>query len=217
MSTPAFLELRFPTNISYGAIGGQGWSTRVVTTDAGYEYRQQLWAQTRGKWTVGHNLRTATQWAQLVAFHRLVNGRTLGFRFQDWTDYTDNGAGTISQNASSQWQLTKVYSLTDLFSTTWNNNRLISKPQPGTVNFFLNGSPYTFVNSANDLDYTTGVCLAQAGTGDPVPGSGDVYTWTGQFDVPCRFDVDEPEMSYDIPTGVGWRGIPIIELRIAGQ
>lgn len=213
MSTPNFLEILFPTNVSLGAIGGQGWSTRVVVTDGGAEYRQQLWGYTRGKWTVGHNLRTQPQFAQLIAFHRLVMGKTLGFRFLDWTDYTDDGDGVITQNASSTWQLSKVYQQTDLFGDTQSSYRLISKPLPGSVAFMLNGSPYSLDGT---LDYTTGQITF--GGGDPAPGPGEVYTWTGTFHVPVRFDTDTPEISMDLPVnGAGWKGIPVIELRIPGQ
>ncbi|MDE2096249.1 MAG: DUF2460 domain-containing protein [Patescibacteria group bacterium] len=211
MTTPAFLEMRFPTNISYGAVGGQGWSTRIVETDAGYEYRQQLWAHTRGKWTVGHNLRDQADWNTLIAFHRLCLGRTIGFRFQDWTDYTDQGLGTVSLNASGQWQLSKTYQNTDVFGSTWDNVRLISKPQPSTMLFFLNGVSQGAMPGL--LDFTTGVLTFVDNSPDP----SHVWTWTGQFDIPCRFDTDVPQLSMDIPSGVGWRGIPIIEIPIVGQ
>lgn len=216
MSTPNFLEIRFPTNVSLGAIGGQGWSTRVVVTDGGAEYRQQLWGYTRGKWQVGHNLRSPAQWAQLIAFHRLVMGKTFGFRFQDWSDYTDNNIGVLAQNAGSFWQLAKLYTQNDVFGNPQNNYRLISKPQPGTVTFDLNGTPYTFVGGGSGLDYTTGVVTFNSP--DPSPSPSEVYTWYGQFDVPVRFDTDMPEISMDLPlTGAGWKGISVIELRIPGQ
>lgn len=213
MSTANFIEILFPTNVSLGAIGGTGWSTRVVVTDGGTEYRQQLWGYSRGKWTVGHNLRTPTEWSQLIAFHRLALGKTYGFRFQDWSDYQDGGNGVISQNAAGIWQLTKLYSQTDLFGATYNNYRLISKPVPGSVAFSLNGVSHVLGGS---LDYTTGQITF--GGGDPTPGPSEIYTWTGQFHVPCRFDTDAPEISMDLPlTGAGWKGIPVIELRIKGQ
>jgi uncharacterized protein (TIGR02217 family) len=213
MSTANFMEILFPTNVSLGAIGGTGWSTRVVVTDSGDEYRQQLWGYSRGKWTVGHNLRTPAEIGVLLSFHRLMMGKTYGFRFQDWTDYQDGGNGVISENASSVWQLTKLYSLQDLFGNTFNNYRLISKPVPGSVAFSLNGSPHVL---GGTLDYTTGQITF--GDDDPAPGPDDIYTWTGQFHVPVRFDTDTPEVSQDLPlTGAGWKGIPVIETRIKGQ
>ncbi len=206
----AFLEILFPTNISLGAIGGPGWSTRVVVTDGGNEYRQGLFGASRGRWTVGHNLRTRVEFGQLLAFHRLAVGKLNGFRFQDWTDYQDsdgNATGIVATNASGLVQMAKLYQQTDLFGHTVFGTRLVSKPAPGTINFFLNSSPI----SLPTIDFTTGVVTGIT------PSMDNVYTWTGQFHVPVRFDTDAPELSMDLPTAAGWKGIPLIELRIKGQ
>ena len=225
MSTPNFMEIVFPTNVSLGAIGGGGWSTRVVITDGGNEYRQQLWGYSRGKWTVGHNLRTAAEYAVLIAFHRLAAGKTLGFRFRDWTDYTDGGIGVIAKNASQvgdatnkNWQMAKLYTQTDIVTgNPWNNVRLISKPEPGAIQWYLNGTPHTIGGSGGTFDYTTGCLFLTGGLLDPLPDLTHVYTWTGTYHVPVRFDTDTPEISMDLPTAAGWKGIPVIELRIPGQ
>ena len=210
----SFLEIVFPENVSYGARGGAGWSTRVVVTDSGREYRQQLWDRTRGRWTVGHNLRSQTDWDGLLTFHRLAAGKTFGFRFKDWTDYTDLGRGQLVFNTKGDIQLAKYYTSTPVAggASPITNYRLISKPRPaGTyqgytapgIAFFFNGNPAPGLN----VDYTTGLVT---GTFGVIAG----YTWTGTFDVPVRFDTDEPELSVDLPTAVGWRGIPIIEIRV---
>lgn len=208
-----FLEAQFPNNLSYGASGGFGWLTKVVVTNTGQEYRFQNWAQPLGRWTVGHNLRTPAQWGALMAFHRLVQGKTIGFRFQDWTDYTQEwgpgtgvNSGIIALNSSSTLQLFKNYSLTDEISfAVYTQTRPIVKPQPGTIIVTApGGSP---VRTGWTLDYTTGA-FTTAGT----IVNGDV--WTGQFDVPVRFDTDVAMISVDKPTGAGWRTIPIVELRI---
>lgn len=203
-----FLEVRFPTNISLGAVGGQGWSTRIVETDSGKEFRQQMWDRTRGAWHVGHNLRKQDEYLQLIGFHRLMNGRTFGFRFQDWTDYQDNGVGVLILNTKGNLQLAKAYqAINVLTSDTYVNYRLISKPQPGTVAF----SP----GSGVTVDYTTGLVT---GAPPPIPPAiASTTTWTGQFDVPARFDIDKPEISMDLPTAAGWRGIPIVEVMVPDQ
>lgn len=314
----AFYEIQMPQDLSLGAVGGGGWSTRVVTTDAGFEYRQQLWDRTRGHWHVGKNLQTPTQWANLIAFHRICLGRTNGFRFRDWSDYQDGGVGTVIYNSNGHLQLAKSYSFIDIFGaiaapvngslsaggggsltgaeyfvrstyiavnggetvgapetnltisndqvlgvaspafalgvsgwnvyvststgaetlqnsspialgTSWTepytglisgaalpsestatgtttNYRLITKPVPSIAfQAGFPGPPYVVV------DYTTGEIM---GT-DPTAVLG-YLPWTGTFDVPCRFDTDDPEISMDLPlTGAGWRGIPIIEIRVS--
>jgi uncharacterized protein (TIGR02217 family) len=198
----AFLDIVFPENVSYGATGGGGWSTRVVVTDSGREYRQSLWGRTRGRWTVGHNLRGATDWDTLISFHRITQGKTFGFRFKDWTDFQDLGRGIMAVNSAGNVQLAKFYQATDIVtSAVYTNVRLISKPRPGTITTYLSGTP-----TSTAIDYATGKCTALS--------SPTNWTWSGSFDVPARFDTDEPELSFDIPTAVGWRGVPIIEIRV---
>lgn len=73
------------------------------------------------------------------------------------------------------------------------------------------------------------IAIATSGTITPVVGSvanwqatsgADVLAWSGQFDVPARFDVDEMKkqiMDRNGPTGdliVDWGSIPVIEIRI---
>ena len=82
-----FHEVRFPPDISYGAVGGPGWSTSIVTTVSGHERRNANWSQARGRWNVAHGLKRREQVAELIAFFRARMGRAFGFRFKDWTDY----------------------------------------------------------------------------------------------------------------------------------
>jgi uncharacterized protein (TIGR02217 family) len=196
-----FIEARFPINISYGAIGGCGWSTRIVTSDGGFEYRQALWELTRGRWNVGHELRSPAEWAELIAFPRLARRRLYGFRFQEWTAYQlPAGQGVLITNSQGQVQLTKPYLTADpVNGTIVTSYRSIQKPQPGTV---------TFDPPGPTVDYATGVVS---------DGTVGATTWGGNFDVPVRFDTDLPELSYDLPDGVGWRGIPVVEIRPPGS
>ncbi len=39
----AFIETRFPDDISYGAAGGPGYQTDVVTVNSGAEQRNAAW------------------------------------------------------------------------------------------------------------------------------------------------------------------------------
>lgn len=227
-----FMECQFPKNVGYGAIGGSGWSTRLVRSDAGFEYRQQLWTYTindgtpaqqtfgrpRGSWTVGHNLKYPAEWALLINFHRVAQGRLNGFRFQDYSDYTDEtapqsgvNAGVIAYNTLGVKQLYKAYSFNDDFGNTYTVLRPIYKPQPGTIVIYCEDGS---VRSPITVDYATGVVTGQTVFGD---------YWKGQFDVPVRFDVDQYDISVDFPAsapgstqpgGAGWRGIPLIELQM---
>lgn len=110
----AFIESpRFPEDISYGAVGGPGYLTDVVTVNSGYEFRTQVWSQARSVYNVSHAARTAAQHTTLLQFFRAARGRTHGFRFKDWLDYTvttSNGVlGTGVGTGVPTYQLSKKY------------------------------------------------------------------------------------------------------------
>ncbi len=192
---------QFPPDLSYGSAGGCGWQTRVGVTTSGEEYRSAQWARTNGKWVVSKNLRTPVQWRALQAFHRLMQGKYASFRFKDWTDFTVNaGEGVLLPTTDflARPVLAKKYTLTDIFGGVHVVYRPITKP----VRF---GVTFTSPNLADlDLDYSRGLVFQ---------GIVGVTTWTGEFDIPARFDVDIPEIEMREPTGAGWRAIRINEVR----
>jgi uncharacterized protein (TIGR02217 family) len=206
----AFLETpRFPEAIAFHAQGGPGYLTAVVALRSGFEQRSSLWAYARMTWDVGHVVKTLTEYGPLLAFFRAVGGKRDGFRFKDFSDFTDGGAGVlgltgIGDGATLVFQMVKNYTAGALI-----DQRLIRKPVSATVACFDNGSPVS-----PTIDYTTGLVTFLA-----APTAGHALTWTGQFDVPVRFDVDD--MKYEIvdrqgPGGdllVRWPSIPIIEIR----
>jgi len=87
----AFLESpRFPEAIAFHAQGGPGYSTTVVSVQSGAEQRNSLWDEGLMRWDVGHVPMTLTKYGPLIAFFRGVKGKAIGFRFQDFTDFTDS-------------------------------------------------------------------------------------------------------------------------------
>src|SRR5688500_4642354 len=107
----AFIEIRFPTDISYGSGGGPEYSTDIVITQSGYEQRNANWAQARASYNVAHGVKTQAQLDTLIAFFRARKGRADGFRFKDWTDYqaTGQALGT-GDGVQTGFQLVKSYS-----------------------------------------------------------------------------------------------------------
>lgn len=110
----AFIESpRFPEDISYGAVGGPGYLTDLATVNSGYEFRTQVWSQARSVYDVSHAARTAAQHTTLLNFFRAARGRTHGFRFKDWLDYsvtTSNGVlATGVGTGVPSYQLCKKY------------------------------------------------------------------------------------------------------------
>ncbi len=188
----------FPPNISYGAVGGCGWQTRIAVTTSGEEYRSNSWARSLGRWTVSHNLRTPAQWKELQAFHRIFQGRYGAFRFKDWTDFqVQEGEGVLLPTTDFLGRpvLAKRYTFTDLFGAVHYVDRPITKPKRFTV---------VFSTPDIDLDYSRGLAFG---------GIVGTTTWTGEFENPARFDVDIPEIARLKPTAAGWRGILLAEVR----
>jgi uncharacterized protein (TIGR02217 family) len=89
----------------------------------------------------------------------------------------------------------------------------------------LNGQSFT-VSAISGSTYTLAVNTAGAtitaagGVGETWLQPTDVFTWTGQFDVPVRFDVDEMKKQVMDRNGAGgdlivdWGSIPLIEVRV---
>ena len=212
----AFLETpRFPATLAFKAVGGPGFLTQVASASSGYEQRNSVWTYPRGTWDVGNIVDTLSNYGQLVAFFRIVGGKAMGWRFQDPTDYTDAMPGTVGKGVlgltglgdgtTTVFQMVKNYTLGSSVA-----QRLIRKPVSGTCAFFDNASPVS-----PTVDYTTGLV-----TFGSAPTSGHALTWTGQFDTPCRFDIDDLkiELVDKLPAGgdllCRWASIPLIELRV---
>jgi uncharacterized protein (TIGR02217 family) len=194
----AFLETpRFPDNISFGVTGGPEFMTDVVIVDSGQEYRNQVRSLELNRWDVAHAARLPEHWEPLKKFFRVAAGRANGFRFKDWADYeVATGEGVFTLLTATTFQMWKRYT-----SGATNYDRKIQKPVSGTVT--VTGGTLSAV------DYTTGIVTMSAGT----PTS-----WTGQFDVPARFDTDQMKGTIIDKSGssfiIGWESIPIVEIRV---
>jgi uncharacterized protein (TIGR02217 family) len=90
--------------------------------------------------------------------------------------------------------------------------RKISKPVPGTVGIYRNG---TLVTTGFTIDYTSGFV-----TFDSVQDPPDTLTWSGEFDVPARFDADELRSRFDAYRDSDGEALhfilslPVVELRL---
>lgn len=171
----SFIESpRFPDVIAFTAIGGVGFSTSVVTLTSGFEARNVNWSSTRYGYDLALPVRNQSEVDTINAFFRNAQGRANGFRFKDWSDYqaTKNSTATLT---SKTFQFQRDY-----VSGSTTNVRTIKKPVSGTVSIYVANILQT---SGYSIDHTTGIVTFVS---DP---SGAV-TWTGEFDVPVRFDVD---------------------------
>lgn len=119
----AFIEVEFPTSISFKAMGGPSFFTTINEGFSGYEQRNQNWAATRGEWDVSlttpseSTVDPLTYINQLTSFFLISGGRANGFRLKDHKDYTN---GTTAQTlgagdgTTSLFQLVKAYTAGNL-------------------------------------------------------------------------------------------------------
>jgi uncharacterized protein (TIGR02217 family) len=194
---PTIHDVRLPEDIERGAKGGPGFLTQIVTMSSGREQRNAEWQVARASYNVGYGVRKIEDVRTILAFFYARKGRAFGFRFKDWADFqvTAEPVGTITGQATKR-QLIKTYP--DTVSAYVRN---IVLPIADTLTVYVD-------NIATD-GYTLGADGVITFPSDP---GADVKA-TFEFDVPCRFDVDNLDvtlqtfMSGEIPS------IPIVELK----
>lgn len=210
----AFIETpRFPDDIALdGLDGGPGYRTNVVETFSGHEKRSIEWSDQRGRWELAGGVKTPYQFEAVRDLFRMARGRAHGFRFKDWTDYAcTHATGVIEVLNTTTGQLKKRYG-----SGGQLEDRVITKPIAATVQVKRTRSGGATTISVT-VDSTTGGVVW---TGHE---SGDTYTWSGEFDVPVRFDTDElratavgPRHFDDGRPLLSWSSVPLVEIRVAG-
>lgn len=200
----AFDEIRLPEKIERGATGGPEFLTTVSLLDSGKEQRNQLWENDRGRWDVGYGVQERADALLIRNFFLARRGRARGFRFRDWTNYT---TGTTQQPAGTgTGALTTFqmqYRYVDAGSFTYTKD--IVKPVAG-ASVYLNGS---LQGSGFSINTATGII-----TFTSPPGNGVVVTWTGQFDLPVRFDTDKLDLVLESVEVITAPNIPIVELKL---
>lgn len=180
-----FNETRLLDCVAYGSEFGQEFNTRVVQLRSGAESRNANWSMPLGRYGVLFQALQPDDHAKVRAAFMTSMGRLIGFRFKDWTDYQVSGQQIgVATGASQTLQLYKEYQFGPLTLT-----RTITKPVQGTVSVFADG-----VEIASTLDSTTGLVSFTA-------MAAGVITWSGEFDVPVRFDSDRLDLAPVGPSG----------------
>jgi uncharacterized protein (TIGR02217 family) len=196
---------RFPDYISYGSSGGPSFLTVITeAAESGVESRNIVRDYAEGRWDASFGVMNAADIDAVVAFFRLTKGRAHSFRYKDWADFTCTSSNGfvgdygIADGVSVLYTLNKQYIVGDAASY-----RRILKPVPGSVLVQVDGLGETGVT----VSYSAGTV-----TFDVAPADGAVLTWSGEFDVPARFDVDQLSAAID-DYGVASIGqLPIKEL-----
>lgn len=202
-----FDDIMFPIEIGAEASVSPGFSTNVVASASGYEWRNANWQQARLRFDAGPGVRGDAELETLIAFFRARRGPAVGFRFRDPYDNSTNGmTGAPSpfdqvigagDGKATTFELKKTYGSGEL--------RRITRPVSGTVRVAVDG-----------VESLTGWSIGAAGTVvfDTPPDSGTV-TAGFLFDVPVRFSEDRIEINRATFLAGEAPSVPLVEIREA--
>lgn len=209
----SFHEVRFPTSLSFGSIGGPERRTEIVTLTNGFEERNSPWAHSRRRYDAGFGLRSLDDVERLIAFFEARQGQLHGFRWKDWGDYksclpseTISGEDQfigMGDEQTTDFQMTKLYS-----SGGEDYRRPIRKPVKGTVLVTVSGDP-VIETVDYDVDYQNGLIQFRH-----APDIGAEIRVGFEFDVPVRFDTDFIQSSVANFNAGEVPDVPVIEVRL---
>ncbi len=209
----AFHDVRFPADLSFGAMGGPERRTDIVELTSGFEERNTPWAHSRRRYDAGLGLRSLDDVQALIAFFEARRGQLFGFRWKDWADFKSCKPSltpapndqVIAQGdgVTKSFQLLKNYR-----SGEGAYGRPIAKPVQGTV--------LTAVQDVErregvhfDVDLKTGIV-----TFHEAPLDGAEISAGFEFDVPVRFDTDRINVSVSSFQAGQVPDVPVIEVRV---
>ncbi len=208
-----FHEVRFPTSLSFGSVGGPERRTEVVTLTNGHEERNTPWAHSRRRYDAGMGMRSLDDVSVLIAFFEARQGQLNGFRWKDWADYKSclpsAAPGAWDQRIGTGDGAARVFALSKLYvSGSQSYLRPIAKPVLGTMRVAVGDTELTEA-AGYAIDAARGEITLSA----PAP-AGAAVTAGFEFDVPVRFDTDRILTSVanfqagDVPD------VPVVEVRV---
>jgi uncharacterized protein (TIGR02217 family) len=208
----SFHEVRFPTDLSFGASGGPERRTEIVTLANGHEVRNAPWAHARRRYDAGMGMRSLDDLESVVAFFEARAGQLHGFRWKDWTDFKSCPASQVidpmdqaiatGDGATTQFQLVKTYR-----SGAQSYIRPIVKPVADSVRVAVDGAEVFAPDFS--VDVATGLLTLVA-----APQEGAPITAGYAFDVPVRFDTDAISTSVTGFEAGEVPSIPVVEVRV---
>jgi len=185
-----FPSYRLPPDIEEGAQGGPEFSTVIQEAVSGQEQRVRTWAKCRSRYDIAYSVLHSDDpvgsYRAVLALFYAHNGRLRPFRFKDWSDFeADDTYFGVGDGSDTTFQLTKTY-----------DPSLILLNTPGTVTYareiyLLATTPVIKKNGVTQT-LTTHYTISTTGlvTFVTAPTAGHALTWSGEFDIPVRFDVD---------------------------
>ena len=208
-----FHEIRFPTTLSFGSMGGPQRYTDIVTLANGHEERNTPWAHSRRRYDAGVAMRSLGDIEMLIAFFEARQGQIHGFRWKDWSDYRTGGGLRVPEYEDVTFatgdDVTRVFPLVKPYrSGIHTYKRPITKPVRGSVRIGIGGDEQQ-EGIHYDVDTATGLI-----TFAHPPNEGEPITAGFEFDVPVRFDTDRIETSIATFQAGEAPSVPVVEIRI---
>lgn len=179
-----YVDQEFPACVAFGAQSDPAWSTNIVASFSGREARNQNWTLARHYFDASPGIKTATDYAVVRQHFHTMRGRAKSFPFKDPLDFdvaqSQGVLITAESSPNNEFQLYRRYGTgDDAF------NRKITRPKTGTLTVYRTRSATTTDATADaTIDYTTGIVTMASHV------AGDTYAWSGEFRVPCRYDID---------------------------
>lgn len=203
-----FHAVRMPEFIAVGALGGPRFRTSVVEAGSGHEFRNAELSNMRHQWNVAQSIKTQAEFDVIKAFFINRYGRTFGFLFKDWSDFI-----ATAENIGTGDSLTRIFQLTKTYTDgTFSVVRNIAKPRNDTD---AEGD-HTAKMFFDAVEQSTGTWSLNVDTGlvtfGGPPPIDVAVTWTGEFDVPSRFQTDLMDSRFEDFNILSWEGVIIREL-----
>lgn len=203
-----FVDTPFPERIAFQAKAEAMWQTTLTAVLSGFEATNQNWAHTRHAYDAGLAVRVASDYLLVKTHFHMMRGRAKAFPFTDPIDHAVVQSAGVLLPSGSNWQMFYRYG-----SGGESYDRKITRPKTGTLTVFRTRADVTTTITPT-ITYTTGVVVI----GDHV--ADDAYAWSGDFFVPCRYDIDRlPGVIVNKQPGpngelfVECDSIPIVEIR----
>ena len=217
-----FLDIQFPTDISYGAMGGPVFNTHIIETTSGNEQRNINWHTSLSEYNVGHLIKTRKQMEKVISFFRIMKGRAIGFRFKDWLDYKIENTPLIVKKIShydSALDRNITYFKSNIIKRySINNNtyiRKITKPVQDSIILTAKTSTSSrTIDIANtiqsQIDFNTGEITLY----DYQFNNYEELLCSCEFDVPVRFNTDSIHASITDKDTFNIPNIKLKEIRL---
>lgn len=212
-----FVDIPFPERIAFQAEAESDWRTDLTAVLSGFESTNQRWSQARHVYDAGLAIRVASDYLLVKHHFHQMRGRAKAFPFRDPIDHeVVQATGVLTQiTAGPTWQLYYRYGSG---AHLW--DRIITRPLVNGITLYRTRAMVVTTlppGSGFGIESDTGIVTI-------IPGhlAGDTYAWSGEFNVPCRYNIDRlPGLITNKQPGsdgelfVECGSIPIVEVREA--